>query len=164
MAQEVSQSSVPVIKADVARLRQRRLSFSAGLEHATQHIILVVPRGEVDLCTAPRLRETLTRAIDEGGRVIVIDLSEVTFIDASGLAVIVWAARDLCPDAVALVLPHRSLARIFRICGLECLLRIYGTPVQAVVSLQWQATSRTAAQSSPGTGELALIKRPDCRR
>jgi hypothetical protein len=43
MATELSQGSVPETEADVARLRQPRLSFAAELQHASQQITVVVP-------------------------------------------------------------------------------------------------------------------------
>ena len=150
MTTELSQGSVPQIEADVVRLRQPRLSFAAELQHASRQITVVVPQGEIDICTAPRLREAVTRAIDEGVRAVVIDLSAVTFIDAAGLGVIVWAARRLGLDAVAMVLPLRRLARIFRVCGLERLLQIYETREQAIIGLQGQETSRTGGIGLPG--------------
>ena len=120
---------------EIAWLRQSRLSFAVELKRATQHITVVVLRGEIDVHTAPLLGDAVTRGIDGGARALVVDLSEVSFIDATGLGVIVVAARRLGPGAVALVLPHRGLVRIFRICGLDRLLDIYETREQAVRGL-----------------------------
>ena len=70
-------------------------------------------------------------------------MSRVSFIDAAGVGVIVLAARRLGPGAVALVLPHRGLVRIFRICGLDRLLDFYETREQAVRGLpRWAAIGR----------------------
>jgi anti-sigma B factor antagonist len=138
MTTESSQVAAPdpdLKLPEVAWLRQPRLSFSVGLERATQHITMVVLQGEIDVHTAPLLHEALAQGIDEGARTLVVDLSEVSFIDATGVGVIVVAARRLGPGAVALVLPHRGLVRIFRICGLDRLLDIYETREQAVRGL-----------------------------
>ena len=136
MTTESSQVAVPdPALPDVAWLRQPRHSFAVELERATQHITVVVLQGEIDIHTAPQLRDSLMRGIDEGVRAIVVDLSEVSFIDAAGLGVIVLAARRLGLGAVAMVLPHQGLVRIFRICGLDRLLDIYETREQAVRGL-----------------------------
>jgi anti-sigma B factor antagonist len=132
---ELFQGSVPGVEVEVAWLRLPRLPFAVALERATQHITVVVLQGEIDVHTAPRLRDALMPGIDAGAQAIVIDLSEVSFIDAAGLGVIVLAARRLGPGAVALVLPHRGLVRIFRICGLDRLLEIYETREQALRGL-----------------------------
>jgi anti-anti-sigma factor len=49
--------------------------------------VTVVPRGELDLATAGRLREVL-QAQEAPNHVIELDLGELEFIDASGLAVV----------------------------------------------------------------------------
>jgi anti-sigma B factor antagonist len=53
---------------------------------------LVTVSGELDLASAGVLSETLERELSEDGRVL-LDLSAVTFIDSTGLAAIVNAAR-----------------------------------------------------------------------
>ncbi len=50
--------------------------------------------GEVDVATSPELRRELHQLVDRGGP-IVVDLHEVTFIDSSGLGVLVGALRRL---------------------------------------------------------------------
>ena len=55
--------------------------------------------GEIDLYTAPQLWETLDAAIAGTPHELVIDLSDVTFLDSSGLAVLVRAHKRLRPIA-----------------------------------------------------------------
>ena len=50
-------------------------------------------RGDLDLHTAPGLRERLAALIDAGSLRVVVDLSEVAFMDSTGLGVLVGAAR-----------------------------------------------------------------------
>ena len=63
--------------------------------------------GELDMDTGPQLQDVLQEVADGGGRQVVVDLAEVTFMDSSGLGVLmVWfkALRDgggrLCLAAV----------------------------------------------------------------
>lgn len=49
--------------------------------------------GELDLAAAPVLRERLLAAITDGHRDVVLDLSGVTFVDSSGLSVIITAYK-----------------------------------------------------------------------
>jgi anti-sigma B factor antagonist len=53
--------------------------------------------GEVDLYTAPQLWETLDAAISGTPHELVVDLSDVTFLDSSGLSVLVRAHKRLRP-------------------------------------------------------------------
>jgi anti-anti-sigma factor len=49
--------------------------------------VTVIPRGELDIATAGRLREVL-RAHEDAHELLTVDLSRLEFIDASGLRVV----------------------------------------------------------------------------
>ena len=51
--------------------------------------------GEIDVYTAPRLRERLIEMVDAGENQVVIDLGRVEFLDSTGLGVLVGAHRRL---------------------------------------------------------------------
>jgi anti-sigma B factor antagonist len=58
--------------------------------------VCVALTGELDAATAPRVQQTLARLIaDDATSALTLDLSQLTFIDSSGLAAIVYASR-LC--------------------------------------------------------------------
>ena len=82
--------------------------------------------GEVDLYTAPRLREELEKAIEDGRQQLVLDLTELDFIDSTGLGVLVGAmkkARQSGGD-VSLRNASRSTYKILEIAGLTKLFSI----------------------------------------
>lgn len=83
-------------------------------------------QGEVDLYTAPKLRERLDEAIDAGRRALTLDLSEMDFIDSTGLGVLVGAQKRLRETGGAIVLrnPSRSTSKILEIAGLTQLFTI----------------------------------------
>ena len=120
---------------EIAWLRQPALPFNVQLVRATQLVAVVVLRGAVDTHSASRFRDIVAAGVEEGVRALAVDLSAVSFIDSAGLGVIVLAARRLGPGAVALVLPHRGLVRVFRICGLDRLLAICETREEALRGL-----------------------------
>ncbi|NHN55394.1 STAS domain-containing protein [Calidifontibacter sp. DB0510] len=77
--------------------------------------------GEVDVATAPRLREEILRLQDEGNVRLVLDLTGVPFIDSTGLGVLVGrlkAARAAGGD-LALVVTAERLLRNLGITGLD---------------------------------------------
>ena len=53
----------------------------------------VAVQGEVDVATAPALRDELYRLIDQGTTKIVVDLGGMEFIDSTGLGVFVGALK-----------------------------------------------------------------------
>lgn len=56
---------------------------------------IVTGTGEIDLATAPQLRQTLTGLIDRGRHRLVLDLFDVTFCDSTGLGVMVDAYKRI---------------------------------------------------------------------
>ena len=76
--------------------------------------------GELDLATAPTLEGAVTRLCGDGARRVVIDLSRLEFIDASGLHA-VSAARESCQRSACEfgLVPGRSqLRRLLRMSGM----------------------------------------------
>jgi anti-sigma B factor antagonist len=79
--------------------------------------------GELDLSDAPELSRLL-EAERAAGHDLVVDLRELTFIDSSGLAVLVWAAESAAQSGRALRLlpPPPDVMRTFEVTGLRGLL------------------------------------------
>jgi anti-sigma B factor antagonist len=67
---------------------------------ATDKGTLVEAVGEVDLTTAVQLREPLMEAVNSNQKTpVIVDLSQVDFIDSAGLALLVEARKKLAPEA-----------------------------------------------------------------
>ncbi len=78
-------------------------------------------RGEVDVYTAPRLKEQLVDVIEKGCVKVIVNLEGVSFIDSSGLGVLVSALRRARErdGAVRIVCTRENILKIFRITGLD---------------------------------------------
>jgi anti-anti-sigma factor len=89
-------------------------------------VVRVCVIGEIDLSTAPQLEAALVRELD-GAPDLLLDLSEVSFLDSSGLHAIVSAARTARANGGMLVvdspLPAQA-RRVIEITGLEELLHV----------------------------------------
>jgi anti-sigma B factor antagonist len=57
--------------------------------HLVGEIAVVQVSGWIELASAPKLRDTLVGVIDDGHVHLVIDLSEVVFLDSTGLGVLI---------------------------------------------------------------------------
>ncbi len=78
-------------------------------------------RGEIDMASAPQLRQEVVRLVDQGDRHLVLDLSEVAFCDSTGIGVMVAAvkrARTAGGD-VRLVCVNERLREMFAITRLD---------------------------------------------
>ncbi len=87
---------------------------------------LVVLRGDLDLATAPDLRECLVEVIDESAR-IVVDLEAVGFLDSAGLGILVGGlkrARTRGGD-LELVCSSREVLKPIEITGLDRVFTIH---------------------------------------
>jgi len=85
--------------------------------------------GELDLASAPDLREQLLRLLRPGASRLVLDLSRVTFCDASGLAVLVGASHRarVLGGFLRLAAVSPPADRVLHITGLHRHLSIYPT-------------------------------------
>lgn len=84
-------------------------------------------RGEVDVYTAPRLREKLVELVSEGKYRIVVDLEGVDFLDSTGLGVLVGGLKRLRShdgDLTLVCTQHRIL-KVFEITGLTKVFAIH---------------------------------------
>jgi anti-sigma B factor antagonist len=100
-----------------------------------RHVLEV--SGVVDLFTAPELKDRALGLLDESGSELVLDLSRVTYIDSTGLGVLLSAAKraELLQGRVVLVNVDTEIARIFEITGIDTLLEIVPTRTAALESL-----------------------------
>jgi len=109
-------------------------SFAIEIESSARYTIVRVS-GDVDLASAPRLRQSLSE-LGSGVAVVVIDLSGVTFMDSSGLSVLLSMREQLlAPDEstqLRLVISQSALTRLFDVTGLNDIFEIFSTCDQAV--------------------------------
>jgi len=96
-------------------------------------VATVEVEGEVDVYTAPRLKEQLVALIDDGCVSIILDLEKVSFIDSSGLGVLVGVLRRAREKggAVHIVCTRDSVLKILRITGLDKVFPIFSDASEA---------------------------------
>lgn len=90
--------------------------------------------GEIDVATAPRLREQLIKLVNEERFRIVVDLEGVDFIDSTGLGVLIGARKRvrLHEGDVKLVCNEPRIVKVFEITGLDQVFQIHGSLSDAV--------------------------------
>jgi anti-anti-sigma factor len=89
--------------------------------------------GELDIATVPTLRERLLGVLSPGVRLLIIDLSGVSFCDVAGLAVLIGTQRRATARGIVvrLAAPRPQLAKLLRITGLDHRLTICATLADA---------------------------------
>ena len=92
--------------------------------------VTVSVAGEIDVATSPVLRRELHAALDTGAARVVVDLSAATFIDSSGLGVLVGALKRLRESngngnqTLMLTGLQDAVRKVFEITGLSALFAI----------------------------------------
>lgn len=111
--------------------------------------------GEVELHSASQLRDELMHASETENPCVVVDLSRVTFIDSTGLGVLVGAFKSVRErGALSLVCPQRAVKRVFEITGLTQVFPIFDTLEEAVASCS-SSGSATVATSDKASNANA---------
>ncbi len=98
-------------------------------------VAVVTVTGEVDVGTCGQLREGLLRVVtDEQSRSLVVNLASVSFIDSTGLGVLVgiWRRYRASPASMALAVPSLQVRRTLVITGLIKTFSVYDTETAAV--------------------------------
>lgn len=97
---------------------------------------LVAASGEIDVATAPELRDRLTELIEAGTTRLVVDLEDVGFIDSTGLGVLVGGARRARTEDgdLRLVCTNSRILKVFEATGLNEIFTIAATVDDAVAA------------------------------
>jgi len=90
--------------------------------------------GEIDLATCPQLRDVLTALVHRGVYQIVVDLQQVTFMDSSGIGVLISVYRRIREHGGSLRLfaPSAKVWRVLELTRVTTLLPICTTLEEAM--------------------------------
>ena len=104
--------------------------------YATDGIEVIDVQGEIDIYTAPRLRELLVDLAVKGSCQLVVNLDKVGFLDSTGLGVLVGGLRRVraLDGSLDLVCTQPRILKILRITGLTEVFGIYETVDQAIAA------------------------------
>ena len=99
-------------------------------------VCVVTPAGEIDLASAPRLKSSLVGLLDEGYARFVLDLSEVRYLDSTGLGVLIAFSRRLTDDG-HIVLAHSpdSVLGLLELTGLDARFQTFPTVEDALAQV-----------------------------
>jgi anti-sigma B factor antagonist len=93
--------------------------------------------GEVDVYSAPALKDNIAKLIESGSHTVVVDLTEVAFLDSTGLGALVESrtAATKAGGALPLVCSQERILKLFTITGLDEVFTIHSSIDDAVASL-----------------------------
>jgi len=95
---------------------------------------VVAVGGEIDVYTAPKLRDKITELVNAGHHTLLIDMEKVEFLDSTGLGVLVGGLKKVRAHdgSMELVCSQDRLLKIFRITGLAKVFTIHDSEATAL--------------------------------
>jgi anti-sigma B factor antagonist len=103
-----------------------------------KHLAIIRLEGELDAYTSETVRETVIGLVRDGYTQLLFDLGKLSYLDSSGLGVLVGAlkrVREREGDLV-LVVDNPRLLRLFELTGLEKIFNMVSTRQEALGRLE----------------------------
>jgi anti-sigma B factor antagonist len=117
--------------------------FQASASELEGGIRLLEVDGELDLSTATQLEAPLEDAVSSPAAAVLIDLTDCTFIDSTGIALVVRAWQRVDASAgnggeggLVLCCQNEQVRRVLEVTGLEHSLRVFATRDEAIAALR----------------------------
>jgi anti-sigma B factor antagonist len=116
----------------VGNERKQPMELGIDVSKVDSHAVVGVA-GEIDVYTAPKLREKLIELVSEGTYDVVVDLEKVDFLDSTGLGVLVGALKRVKAHdgSLSLVCTQDKILKIFKITGLTKVFPIHSSVDEA---------------------------------
>jgi anti-sigma B factor antagonist len=85
--------------------------------------------GEVDVYTAPQLKQQIINILESGAKELVVDLTKVDYLDSTALGVLIGGLKRMreVDGNMVLICPSPRIRRVFEITGLDKIFDIYNT-------------------------------------
>jgi anti-sigma B factor antagonist len=99
-------------------------------------VTVVAVGGEIDVYTAPKLRDKITELVGEGHYNLLVDMEHVEFLDSTGLGVLVGGLKKVRghEGSMEIVCHQDRLLKIFRITGLAKVFTIHESEAAALAA------------------------------
>lgn len=94
--------------------------------------------GEVDVYTAPQLKQQMIGLLEAGSRQVIIDLTKVEYFDSTALGVLIGGLKRMRErdGNLSLICPNPRIRRVFEITGLDKIFDIYNSVDEAKMAIQ----------------------------
>src|ERR1700710_3114873 len=118
-----------------AGAEKRRDVVDLSLEtRQSDDVTIIEVGGEIDVYTAPKLRDKITELVGNGDYHLVIDMEKVDFLDSTGLGVLVGGLKKVRAHdgSMRLICNQERLLKIFRVTGLAKVFAIHGSQADAL--------------------------------
>jgi len=101
------------------------MNLAVGIEETQNHYTVKVS-GEIDVYTAPELKDKLLPLTEVHGNDIQVDLKDITYMDSTGLGVFISAYKSAKEHESSMELIHAKdrVSRLFKVTGLDEIMNV----------------------------------------
>ena len=109
------------------------MNLTMNSRNPNQTTCFVDIAGEVDVYTSPQLKQDLVSMAERGYKQVIVNLSQVEYLDSTGLGVLIGGLKRMreAGGNLSLVAPGMRILRIFEITGLNKIFDIYAPEAEA---------------------------------
>jgi len=113
------------------------MALNLKVEEPGKGVVLVSAAGEVDLNTSPQLRQAMAPHLKKKMRGLVVDLSQVSYMDSSGIATLIEAMQGCQKFGMSLRLsaPSTAVSEVFKMAHLDKIFEIRASREEAMKDL-----------------------------
>jgi len=113
------------------------VNFKMETRTIEQSLPVIELEGEVDVYTAPQLKQQMVGLLEGGAKAMVVDLAKVDYLDSTALGVLIGGLKRMreTDGNLALVCPSPRIRRVFEITGLDKIFDLFSTTDEARESL-----------------------------
>lgn len=114
------------------------MNLKMNIRPIDEQASIVDLQGEVDVYTAPQLKQQIITMLDSGVKHIVVNLADVEYLDSTALGVLIGGLKRLREreGTLDLICPNPRIKRIFEITGLDKIFDMYTTEAEALGALE----------------------------
>ena len=105
------------------------MNFKMETRTSEKDLPIIGLEGEVDVYTAPQLKQQMIVLLEKGAREIVVDLTKVDYLDSTALGVLIGGLKRLreVEGNLMLICPSARIRRVFEITGLDKIFDIHNS-------------------------------------
>ncbi len=109
------------------------MNFKMDTRIMEQDLPIIELEGEVDVYTAPQLKQQVVKILEGGAKLLVVDLTKVDYLDSTALGVLIGGLKRMreADGNMVLICPSQRIRRVFEITGLDKIFDIYNTEEEA---------------------------------
>ncbi|MCE5314349.1 MAG: STAS domain-containing protein [Armatimonadota bacterium] len=109
------------------------MNFKIDVRTMEEELPIIELEGEVDVYTAPQLKQQIINILESNAKELVVDLTKVDYLDSTALGVLIGGLKRMreVDGNMVLICPNPRIRRVFEITGLDKIFDIYNSEEDA---------------------------------